>query len=382
MPRRGQKKDWLFLAPSDPEGMPALRLLWIEAMRTRGLSEAHVDNCQMTLAAFIIWAQERGVTKAREVTRPVLESYQRFLFYYRKETKAPAKAQPDRHEVSSEEPLTLRTQVEKLSALKGFFRWLTRHGYILANPASELELPRVPPRRPPEILTLAEVELVLSQPDLQAPYGLRDRAILETLYSTGMRRKELSRVLISDIESAAGILRVRHGKGRKERVIPIGSRALAWIHRYLLDVRRQLATSPDDGTLFLTVTGKPFWPDTLTQMVRDYFKKAGITKPGSCHLFRHTMATLMLENGADIRFIQEMLGHATLHATTIYTHVAIKKLKEIHTATHPGANLAARPTAGIGGEDAAEASAAPAQAELSTSPAAKRGDENGESGVE
>ncbi len=349
MPRRGQKKDWLFLTPSDPEGMPALRLLWVEAMRTRGLSEAHVDNCQMTLAAFILWAQERGVTKAREVTRPVLESYQRFLFYYRKETKASAGARPD--EGSSEEPLTLRTQVEKLSALKGFFRWLTRHGYILANPASELELPKVPPRRPPEILTLAEVELVLSQPDLQAPYGLRDRAILETLYSTGMRRKELSRVLISDIESAAGILRVRHGKGRKERVIPIGSRALAWIHRYLLDVRRQLATSPDDGTLFLTVTGKPFWPDTLTQMVRDYFKKAGITKPGSCHLFRHTMATLMLENGADIRFIQEMLGHATLHATTIYTHVAIKKLKEIHTATHPGASLERPPAAGIAGED-------------------------------
>jgi len=344
MPRRGQKKDWLFLAPSDPEGMPALRLLWVEAMRTRGLSEAHVDNSQMTLAAFILWAQERGVTKAREVTRPVLESYQRFLFYYRKETKVPAGTQPD-HEVSSEEPLTLRTQVEKLSALKGFFRWLTRHGYILANPASELELPRVPPRRPPEILTLAEVEQVLSQPDLEAPYGLRDRAILETLYSTGMRRKELSRLRISDIETAAGILRVRHGKGRKERVIPIGSRALAWIHRYLLDVRRQLATSPDDGTLFLTVTGKPFWPDTLTQMVRDYFRKAGITKPGSCHLFRHTMATLMLENGADIRFIQEMLGHATLHATTIYTHVAIRKLKEIHTATHPGASLAASPEA-------------------------------------
>ena len=156
MPRRGQKKDWLFLTPSDPEGMPALRLLWVEAMRTRGLSEAHVDNCQMTLAAFILWAQERGVTKAREVTRPVLESYQRFLFYYRKETKASAGARPD--EGSSEEPLTLRTQVEKLSALKGFFRWLTRHGYILANPASEIELPKLP-RTLPDVLTLADVRL-------------------------------------------------------------------------------------------------------------------------------------------------------------------------------------------------------------------------------
>ena len=121
--------------------------------------------------------------------------------------------------------------------------------------------------------------------------------------------------------------------------MPIGSRALAWIRRYLVDVRPQLATTPDDGTLFLTATGKAFWPDTLTQLARDYVKKAGIAKPGSCHLFRHTMATLMLDNGADTRFIQEMLGHASLLATQIYTHVAIKKLKEIHTATHPGAGL-------------------------------------------
>jgi integrase/recombinase XerD len=371
MPRRGQKKEWSFLAPlSDPEGMPALRLQWVEAMRTRALSEAHVDNGQMYLAAFIVWAQERGITKAKEVTRPVIESYQRFLFYYRKETKD-----------GTEEPLTLRTQIEKLSSLRGFFRWLTRHGYILANPASELELPRIPPQRPPEVLTLAEVEQLLAQPDIEAPYGLRDRAILETLYSTGMRRRELSLLLVSDIETTSGIVRVRHGKGRKERVIPIGSRALAWIHRYLLDVRPQLATPPDDGTLFLTATGKPFHPDTLTQLVRDYFKKAAIAKPGSCHLLRHTMATLMLENGADIRFIQEMLGHATLHATTIYTHVAIKKLKQIHTATHPGANLEAPPAAeDLAGEAPAEASADEQLSSLAARAADER-DEDGEGGA-
>jgi integrase/recombinase XerD len=332
MPARGQKKVWPFLAPTDPQGMPALMALWIEAMRTRCLSEAHVDTCRMDLSAFIVFCQERGVTKAAHVTKPVIESYQRFLFYYRKETR----------DGSEGGPLGIRTQIEKLTTLRLFFRWLARKNHILSNPASDIDLPRVPPRRPPEVLTVAEVERVLSQPDLEAPYGVRDRAILETLYSTGMRRKELSRVLVSDIETSAGILRVRHGKGRKERIIPIGSRALAWIARYLAEVRPQLTTAPDDGTLFLTATGKPFWPDTLTQMAREYLRKSGIAKPGSCHLFRHTMATLMLENGADIRFIQEMLGHASLHTTTIYTHVAIKKLKEIHTATHPGAALKAR----------------------------------------
>jgi integrase/recombinase XerD len=328
MPAKGHRKPWPFLFPADPEGMAHLRVEWLEALRTRGFSDAYVQNCEGALGAFILWAQDRGMTKARAVTRPVLESYQRFLFHFRRETKD-----------GSEEPLSIRTQCERLAALKSFFRWLTKQGYVLANPASELELPKIPPRRPPEVLTVAEVEKVLSQPDITTPCGIRDRAILETLYSTGMRRKELSRLLVSDIQADAGILRVRHGKGRKERLIPIGSRALSWIRCYLLDARPRLVASDDDGTLFLTATGKPFWPDTLTVMTRGYVRAAGITKPGSCHLFRHTMATLMLENGADIRFIQEMLGHATLQATEVYTHVSIKALKEIHTATHPGASL-------------------------------------------
>lgn len=329
MPGKGQKKVWPFLAPEDPRGMPALMALWVEAMRTRALSESHVDTCQMDVSAFIVFCQERGVTKAAHVTKPVIERYQRHLFYYRKPTR----------DGSEGEPLGVRTQIERLTAIRLFFRWLARNNHVLSNPASDIDLPKVPPRRPPEVLSVAEVEEILAQPDLRTPFGVRDRAILETLYSTGMRRKELSRLLVTDLQTAAGIVRIRHGKGRKERIVPIGARALAWIRRYLVDIRPQLATTPDDGTLFLTATGKPFWPDTLTQLARDYVKKAGIAKPGSCHLFRHTMATLMLDNGADTRFIQEMLGHATLLATQIYTHVAIKKLKEIHTATHPGAGL-------------------------------------------
>jgi len=174
------------------------------------------------------------------------------------------------------------------------------------------------------------------------PMGLRDRAILETFYSTGIRRKELSQLAVFDLDAERGTILVREGKWRKDRMVPIGDRALAWIEKYLSEVRPQLVVDPDPGNLFLGQTGEPLAPGWLTSRASTYIHKAGLAKQGGCHLFRHTMATLMLEGGADIRFIQEMLGHATLQATQIYTKVSIKKLKEIHTVTHPGAQLARR----------------------------------------
>jgi len=135
---------------------------------------------------------------------------------------------------------------------------------------------------------------------------------------------------------------VRQGKGRKDRMIPIGERALAWLDRYLVEVRPHLVVEPDDGVLFLTNEGTPFTPSRMTQLVRGYVLSAELGKSGSCHLFRHTMATLMLEGGADIRFIQQMLGHAKLETTQIYTQVSIRQLKTIHAATHPGAGLGRR----------------------------------------
>ncbi|MBM4128109.1 MAG: site-specific tyrosine recombinase XerC [Nitrospira sp.] len=265
-------------------------------------------------------SEERGVTRPTEVTKPILERYQRYLYHYRKKDG---------------QPLSFRSQHSRLVPVRAWFKWLTTNNHILYNPASELELPRLEHRLPKHVLTIREAEAVLAVPKLGDPLGLRDRAILETLYSTGIRRMEVINLKLYDMDVDRGTLMVRQGKGHKDRMVPIGSRALKWIDRYLTEVRPRLVVNPNDVTLFLTHLGEPFTTNRLTQMVREYVDAADIGKRGSCHLFRHTMATLMLENGADVRFIQAMLGHAKLETTQIYTQVSIRKLKEIHEATHP-----------------------------------------------
>ena len=194
---------------------------------------------------------------------------------------------------------------------------------------------RLDRRLPRNVLTVKEAEAVLAVPDVQTPTGIRDRAMLEVLYSTGMRRMELMQLQVFDLDAERGTVLIRLGKGKKDRMVPIGERAIAWVEKYRDDVRPELATGADDGTLFLTHLGEAFTPNRLTQLVREYVQAAEIGKSGSCHLFRHTMATLMLENGADIRYIQAILGHAELSTTQIYTQVSIRQLKAIHSATHP-----------------------------------------------
>jgi integrase/recombinase XerD len=216
---------------------------------------------------------------------------------------------------------------------------------LLYNPASELELPRRARRLPRHVLSIEEVEAVMRQTDTGATMGLRDRAILETLYSTGMRRMELLNLHLADVDLGRGTVLIRQGKGRKDRMIPIGERALLWIGRYLARARLHLVTAPDEGVLFLTRDGENFNPEWLSNIVARYIDQAHIGKRGACHLFRHTMATLMLEGGADIRYIQAMLGHAELSTTEIYTQVAIRQLKAIHSATHPADAKAQAPQA-------------------------------------
>ena len=315
--RRGRKKRSSTMVPTTAlEAMLAEYLSWTQV---RNYSEATVRNRRVHIGFFLEWCNERGLQEPVEITRPVLERYQRYLFHYRKK---------------SGEPLSFHSQHSRMAPVRVWFKWLVKQNYLLANPASEIELPRLGYRLP-HVLSVAEAEQVISQPDIHAPLGLRDRAILETLYSTGMRRLELIQLRLYDLDLARGIVTIRQGKGKKDRVIPIGDRAVAWIEKYLAESRPRLVVEPDASTLFLSADGEEISRDHLTFMARDYIAQAEIGKTGACHLFRHTMATLMLENGADIRFIQQMLGHAKLSSTQIYTQVSIRMLKQVHSMTHP-----------------------------------------------
>ena len=213
--------------------------------------------------------------------------------------------------------------------------WLHEQGWIQANPAADLELPKAETRLPGTYLTIDEVESLMSVVDLTTPAGLRDRAILEVFYSTGIRRGELAKLELSDLSRETGTLLIRQGKGRKDRVVPIGVRAVQWVDKYEADGREALIAEATER-LFLTTLGNVVHPNNLSTWVREYLTAAGITKRGSCHLLRHTAATLMLEGGADLRSLQSLLGHEQLNTTAIYTHVAIKRLRAVHAATHPG----------------------------------------------
>ncbi len=207
--------------------------------------------------------------------------------------------------------MTLGSQHGCLAPLKTFFKWLAKENHIPYNPASELTLPQTPKHLPRVILSVEEVEAILREAEPKSAPGLRDRAMLETLYSTGMRRMELRapRALRHRL-GGAGSSWCARAKGKRDRVIPIGERAAAWVEKYLTRGATAADVVRDDEALFLTDYGAPMTPEYVAERVRRYMHFAGIDKPGACHLFRHACATHMLENGADTRFIQALLGHA------------------------------------------------------------------------
>jgi len=295
---------------------------YIEHLKVIHHTEDTVSTRRYCLKLFCEWCGERGLEKPSEIIRPIVERYQRYLFNYRK---------------AGGKPLAISTQRQRLKAIRGFFSWLIKQNMILHNPTADIEMPRIPKNIPHQTLSVAEVEKIMSQPDLASPSGQRDRAIMEILYSSGIRRAELLKLSIYDIDFERGIL-VVNGKGRKQRIVPLGERALNYLQFYISEGRDKLLRY-NNNILFPGESGDAaLTRNYLTALMREYIRKAGVNKKGACHIFRHSVATLMLENGADIRYIQQMLGHASLESTQIYTQVSIKQLKNVHRLTHPGSS--------------------------------------------
>lgn len=300
-------------------------LAWIESA---GYARETVRTRRPILRRFQAWLDQQGITQPGDLTPLLLEAY-RPIASRRLDGQPPL--------------LSPASQIQALLAVKGFCAWCVPRAGLPADPGANFSLPRRPHQLPRAVLSARETEAVLAQPDLTRLTGLRDRAILETLYSTGIRHAELTALRIADIDPGRQVLWVRQGKGGRQRVVPIGARALSWIARYTTTVRPWMTRGRDDGTLFLSLRGRPL-RHHLSETVHRYVHGARIGKVGSCHLFRHTVATLMLENGADVRFIQAMLGHVQLSTTALYTHVAIGVLQAVYRRTHPAAEGDAAPS--------------------------------------
>jgi integrase/recombinase XerD len=220
-----------------------------------------------------------------------------------------------------------------LSAVRGFHRFLVAEGFCRGDPSENVESPKLA-KRLPDVLEYAEVTALLERPDTASPLGLRDRAMLELMYACGLRVSELLAISRQDLFFSDGFIRC-FGKGSKERVIPVGASAANWVATYLEQARPLLLKQYDTEALFLNNRGRPMSRMGFWKLLRNYAKKAGIKKRVHPHILRHSFATHLLEGGADLRSVQEMLGHADISTTQIYTHVDREYLKEVHRQFHP-----------------------------------------------
>ncbi|HZV36724.1 MAG TPA: tyrosine recombinase, partial [Verrucomicrobiae bacterium] len=277
------------------------------------------------LHRFVAWARKQNITDWKSVE---LKHLMAFLTHERQ--------RPLDIEENSARKLSSESVYLEIAALRAFYRFAENEKLLAANMAEHLSLPRRW-KRLPKSLSDAEIKQLLKPPEPsspQTPQSLCDRAILELAYASGLRLAELRGVRLEQLHLDAGFINII-GKGNKERVVPIGRKAVEAINRYLEAGRPKLVTPRSTANLFLTRRGTPFAAVTMWLRIRNYARRAGITRKLTPHMLRHSFATHLLEHGADLRVIQELLGHASISTTEIYTHVASNRLRDIHQKFHP-----------------------------------------------
>ena len=299
------------IAPALAEHLAA----FMERLKVLRYSPATLVSREHSVRRFFQWSSERGLHDVRDVTKQTVRDFQEWLL--------------NRY--------TTHTAHVHLISLRRFFEHLEKTDALLVNPCEGVPLPRLEQRLPRSVFTPEEVRRILDAPDAKAPKGIRDKAILEMFYSTGIRLEEMSRLSVHDVD-LSGYVRVNKGKGAKDRVVPLGVKAAECVRDYLQQVRAEwVRDNPEERALWLA----GYWPhhpirkQIISVMLRQYAKAVGITKQASPHVWRHTCATHLVGNGANIAYAQLLLGHRTLRTTQIYTRVSVPEVKATHAQAHP-----------------------------------------------
>jgi integrase/recombinase XerD len=303
------------LSPSVQKGSSAEPLLdefsdtlWLED----GLARNTLDSYRRDLSQFAAWLQRTRDAGLLEAAHADLLGYLAHRFQ--------AKARPS-------------STARLLSSLKRFYQFAVRQGKLAADPTLNIDTPKLP-RGLPKSLTEQDVERLLAVPRVETPLGLRDRAMLEVLYASGLRVSELTTLSVAQFSHDMGVVRIL-GKGSKERLVPVGEVALDWVQRYKVEARPPLLDGRQSDALFVTARGQAMTRQAFWHLIKRYAAQAGIHRAISPHTLRHAFATHLLNHGADLRVVQLLLGHADISTTQIYTHVARERLKQLHAKHHP-----------------------------------------------
>lgn len=282
--------------------------LWLED----GLARTTLDSYRSDLGRLALWLAETGGEALLDIRATTLSA---FIAELSRTTRA-------------------SSQARYLSTLRRFYRWQIARGRIFVDPTLQLANPARPSRLP-KVMSEKQVDHLLAAPDLATPLGQRDRAMLETLYATGLRVSELVNLKIHEVGFNEGVIRVL-GKGSKERLVPLGEVAIDWLQGYLAEARQEILKGQQSEALFVTGRGSAMTRQAFWQLIKRYALQAGIDPAKlSPHVLRHAFATHLLNHGADLRVVQLLLGHADITTTQIYTHVARERLKSLHTLHHP-----------------------------------------------
>ncbi len=331
--RRGSRPS----ARPDPRDLEGLRDRYLAAKRSEGLAEGTVRYRRLYLTHFLAWLREEDVLDVRRVTSEHARSYALALVRHR--------YRAGRGEACEVHPLKPRTRTTRLLVVRDLFRWLVERGVLLLDPTAALAVSFKRRQLPRHVLSEAEVRKLLDAPDLSTPVGLRDRALLSLIYSTGLRRSEVSALDIADVDLTGGTVFVRRGKGGTPRLVPLGESAAQDVVAYVRKGRPELAEGhrmPRTPALFVGVAGPGrahqghrLEPEGVSQLVSRACEKAHLGRLVRSHALRHAFATHLLRAGADVRHVQRLLGHSSVVTTEAYTHVAIRDLAEVHARSHP-----------------------------------------------